>query len=330
MKILQISHNDLDGKMSIIVGKVLAYLENHDIEYRELGTEDMNKIINLVKETDADIIIISDLGLPENVIKFLDEEYKNGKDIRYYDHHIPKCDISNYQWACVYSKLKGVMQCGASIMYREIFLKNGDFKLTDYDVHNQNILFKLSHLVEETRMYDTYQWYRENDLVARDLSRLSKLDYRFIENKFNDLMDSNYSCELFKDYEKEALNKLDAEIKEYVLKKAKQSHMMVFEGYVTAVVYASENQNEVASYLYDSDDNIDIVALIDTNKQKVGLRTKKKDVDVSAIAMKYDGGGHKASSGFSYFMTNKMKLEFFERLTEYKIKCSNMKKFAQG
>lgn len=330
MKILQISHNDLDGKMSIIVGKVLAHVENHDIEYHELGTEDMEKIIDLVRDTDADTIIISDLGLPENVVKYLDEEFKKGRDIRYYDHHIPKCDINKYPWACVYSTYKDIAQCGASIMYREIFLKKARFSITSYYVPYQNILFKLSHLVEKTRMYDTYQWYRENDLVARDLSRLSKLDFMFIENKFNQLLDTKYSCDIFKDYERKKLDELNLEITEYVLKKARQSHMMVFEGYVTAIVYASEHQNDVASFLYDSDDNIDMVALIDTNKQKISLRSKKKHVDVAEVAMKYGGGGHKSAAGFSYIMTSKIKLEFFERITEYKYKCNSMKKFAKG
>lgn len=318
MKIVQYSHNDLDGKMSIIVGKVLAYIEHHEIEYHELDTEQMSSIIDRVKETDADIIIISDLGLPVEVVEFLDGEYKKGRDIRYYDHHIPKCDMSKYQWAHVYSAYKNVPQCGASIMYREIFLNNHK-KLTDYITEHENILFKLSALVDETRMYDTYLWHKENRLSARDLSRLSRADYRFIENKYMQVIDNKYSCDIFKDYEKEMLNSLDASIKEYVLKKAKQSHMTVFEGYVTAVVYASEHQNEVGSYLYDYSDDIDIVALIDTNKQKVSLRSKKQYIDVSKIAMKYGGGGHKSAAGFAYIMTNKMKLDFFEKLTSNKL-----------
>ena len=41
-----------------------------------------------------------------------------------------------------------------------------------------------------------------------------------------------------------------------------------------------------------------IVFVYNGDKWKVSLYTKKDDIDVSIIAQKYGGGGHKKASGF--------------------------------
>lgn len=75
---------------------------------------------------------------------------------------------------------------------------------------------------------------------------------------------------------------------------------------VLSSVYISEIGAELSN-LFDID--IGIVLQLSTNGRiKVSLRTKKDDVDVSKIAEKFGGGGHKKAAGF-YINFNQLEYE---------------------
>jgi oligoribonuclease NrnB/cAMP/cGMP phosphodiesterase (DHH superfamily) len=70
-----------------------------------------------------------------------------------------------------------------------------------------------------------------------------------------------------------------------------------FEGYKCIAC----NAGSVSSQLFDSvEEDYDIMMpfVFDGKQWTVSLYTKKKDIDVSDIAKKYGGGGHKQASGF--------------------------------
>ena len=75
------------------------------------------------------------------------------------------------------------------------------------------------------------------------------------------------------------------------------SFFIEFEGYKTVVC----NAGSVSSQLFDSvkeDYDIMMPFVFDGKKWIVSLYTKKENIDVSEIAKKYGGGGHRKASGF--------------------------------
>ena len=58
-------------------------------------------------------------------------------------------------------------------------------------------------------------------------------------------------------------------------------------------------QSEIGNYIVENKKRIGIIWSRKSGKINVSLRSKKRMTDVSKIALKYGGGGHKAASGFS-------------------------------
>ena len=81
--------------------------------------------------------------------------------------------------------------------------------------------------------------------------------------------------------------------------------MFQHEKYKFAVVFAEENISDLGNYLCRNFD-IDFAVMILSDLRTVSLRTIKEDIDLSAIAKKYGGGGHRKSAGFVYS-------EYFEK-----------------
>ena len=70
-----------------------------------------------------------------------------------------------------------------------------------------------------------------------------------------------------------------------------------FEGYKAIAI----NAGSVSSQLFDSvkeDYDLMLPFVFDGKKWTVSLYTKKPEIDVSEIAKKYGGGGHKQAAGF--------------------------------
>ncbi len=79
----------------------------------------------------------------------------------------------------------------------------------------------------------------------------------------------------------------------------KNAELVEFEGIKTLAVNAPEFQSQIANLLYKKLPPISIVWCEKEGKIKVSLRSDGT-IDVAKIAGKYGGGGHKASSGFSF------------------------------
>jgi len=85
----------------------------------------------------------------------------------------------------------------------------------------------------------------------------------------------------------------------------KKVELVEFEGYKTYAVNSPIFEDHIAKNLYKKLPPIAIVWFRDSTRVKFGLRSDGS-VDVSKLAQKFGGGGHKASAGFSLPVDSKL------------------------
>lgn len=123
-----------------------------------------------------------------------------------------------------------------------------------------------------------------------------------------DLFDFNFKIwdYLAKEIENPVKRKLFIEKGKFVLKYqnklieqiAQNAELVKFEGYRILAVNSPVLESELGHYLYERMPPMAIVWRRKNGIITVSLRSNEK-IDVSKIAVKYGGGGHKGSSGFS-------------------------------
>lgn len=86
-----------------------------------------------------------------------------------------------------------------------------------------------------------------------------------------------------------------------------KSELVEFEGVKTYTVNSPIFEDHIAQMLYKKLPPMAVVWYRDANRIKFSLRSdKEKDFDVSKLAQKYGGGGHRTSSGFSLPIDSKL------------------------
>jgi len=278
-KILMISHiADIDGMGSVI----LAYLAFKDIDYVLIEPKEQEEMLDFIKKSDYEQIYICDLGLGEKIGSEINTLNKN---ILLFDHHQSNLSLNKYPFAKVEVMLNNRKTSGTELFY-------------DYLV-NQKLLNPnqaITEFVELIRSYDTWDWYYNEDVIANDLTTL-----------FNVIGTS-----LFIDYFKENLIKLDRfsfseehrfliDLREKeiskVIKNCNQSMIKInFESLTAGVVFSDRYSSRIGNQLC-LNHKIDFAIIIDMIENCVSLRSIG-ETDVSVIAKKYYGGGHKNAAGF--------------------------------
>lgn len=64
--------------------------------------------------------------------------------------------------------------------------------------------------------------------------------------------------------------------------------------------FTSIYQSEIGKFFYDKFNDIDVILMIDMNNHSISMRTNKKDIDLSKIAKRLNGGGHPKAAGFPF------------------------------
>jgi len=86
-----------------------------------------------------------------------------------------------------------------------------------------------------------------------------------------------------------------------VQKAIKDTVILTFNNFKVGFLYRSQNISTVTEVLKNQFPDVDIFIIIDTDQQSVSLRNGKalsEDVDLSKLAEKAGGGGHKHAAGF--------------------------------
>lgn len=297
------THTDLDGVSCEILGRI-AFGEDIDVVRCGYGNIDdkVEEFINSDEEYDK--LFITDIS----VKKELADTLNNVSDkVILLDHHKTALWLNEYPFALVQVEDESVgKMCGAYLFYK--YLKK------NHEEFNDTLALKL--FVKYVRMYDTWEWKEKYDNIIP--KRLNDLMYIDGPNEFIDKMVYRLGNNLFI-FDDTDLMKLQIEqtyINSYIAQK--NETLMVnddlFPEYTVGITFADKYISELGNKLCELHPELDFVVLINMSTLTVSYRTVKDDLDLSAIAKEFGGGGHPKASGsrFDALIVNDMLNNIFK------------------
>jgi len=263
MKILSISHYDLDGFGCQL--SILEKFKNHQVTLDNCG---YGKIIDTIKKydfNDYDLVFITDLNFNEEQQKFLKEKVKNynGKFV-YIDHHL--YDTKKY---LDFDKIIIDTTKSASLKTFEIL-----------KIENE----KLKKLIE---IIDIYDLWKVDNPKFKFANYFNTYFWKYSDTFIYRMQKINYDISLLKD----ELKQIYKEVKNYF-----KNNKLIFQFKNVLVTYSFDYVNHLEEYYPTC--NFFIMVNLDSNrisfKDKIGIRNK-----IQNVIEKYNGefGGHEFAYG---------------------------------
>lgn len=276
MKDLLISHiSDIDGVSPVILLKLTKvefdYIlkEPHEMDefVEELLKEDLNSYQN---------IYITDLALSENFYKKIKESGYAYK-FKIFDHHKTHLFAKNYENVVI-----DIEECGTTLFYNYLSKKYKFKKIVeDYIKHVKNL--------------DLWLWVEKFDFMAKELGNIFDLYGRntYIEEMYQKLKRGKKFK--WNKFENKILKIEKDTVDRYLKKKDKELYKIEYDGYLIGTVFSERYRSELGNYLSSIHPELDLVVMINMSGG-LSLRTEK-DIDISILAQKLNGGGHKKACG---------------------------------
>jgi oligoribonuclease NrnB/cAMP/cGMP phosphodiesterase (DHH superfamily) len=301
-----ISHDDLDGISCLLLSQY--FFTDLNVTTKGVRIDDVDKEVRSFVEdgwTKDTFLIITDVSVSREVADLIQSKYEEGYRVALVDHHKTALWLDEgYTWALVATHSNGVKTSATSMFLEEFFV----------EVPNQ-----VAHYCELVRLYDTWDWSvdeTENGPKAKSLNDLffmvSKEAFSsFVLDAFKDesKLEGTFN---FGDRENTLLEVENKRIEAYIKTKDKQHRIvnliMADTLYKVGVVTNESYHSELGNALCNKYPEIEFAMLFDVGKKRVSLRTMNPNLDVSAIAKFYSGGGHMAAAGFT--LTNETISEF--------------------
>ena len=311
MNVRLFSHNDTDGygpKVLLnLIPEIITESSHHTYETINIATE---KFLEAEEYKHFDYVFFTDISLSETVAKKINnlpgiERHK----FFLFDHHATAIWMRKYSWAKIADEEEKT--CGTKIFHE--FLLQFTKKHGFYKGHEHLEKQIVYDYVESIRLYDTWEWTLVNEQVLNKYKPVDHNTLRFIlgPHKYEARMTKKLiESDVFDwdDAERFLLEVEKDKRQDYLEKKLKSMQIIRFEGYKAAYVFAENYQSDLGSYIMENNkEHIDLVIII-TAPVKISLRTNKESVDVSILAKKYGGGGHKYAAGFSFTKENLLKI----------------------
>jgi oligoribonuclease NrnB/cAMP/cGMP phosphodiesterase (DHH superfamily) len=297
---------DLDGVCCAIVSNIVFGDEN--VDYEICGYQNINeKISAYIENKEYEMFektYITDISVNKEVAEMINNKCKS--KFRLLDHHKTADFLNTYEWATVIVQNKdNIKECGTSLLYQELYGK---------EAYNGN---ELGNFVEMVRQYDTWEWKNSKKEFPKQLNDI----FGIIGAKdFIDYYSHNYEKSIeefaiifpnqFLELLKYKRREIDLAISEK-LKKVKiigkttwlrnllpekfRSKYFLKGNYAITLCDRKDLTSELGSKILDKFPNINYVMLVYDGG--IALRSVG-DFDVSEIAKKYGGGGHKNAAGF--------------------------------
>jgi len=286
MKVKIFSHvADPDGLGCV----VLAKLVYEDVSFTLCNYDDINvqfhHFIENKEYENFDKIFITDISLSNEYLKKIQENDSLRAKCLLFDHHesFEKTIDGVYDFVTLKIKTKEGLCSGTSLFYE--YLKNS--------THNK-ILEKqvVEEFVRLTRLHDTWEWKRENNLKAYHLQDL----FQFL-SPFGYLYHFVLKCQkedVFC-YTSEEENWINIQIQNNEKAINQMLHQVIVKT-ESSITYGSlfglyEYRNALAEKLKISRPEIDIMILLAVDNQSASFRSLK-DIPVDGLALEYGGGGH--------------------------------------
>jgi len=262
-----ITHTDLDGVGCAILAKYV-YGDNVDITFADY--DEVNNIMEELDYTKYESVFMTDLSCDLDYISKLD---------KLIDHHKTALHLNKYDNCKVeVERSNGVLTCGTSMFADYLEVKHNFI----FDIH-------MCWFIDLVQNYDTWAWKEKGIQEANDLNTLFHAMSRdkFIEHILNSeyIFDNTANMIIECEY-----NNQD----NYIEEKLKQVYTVEIGGNKCGLVFAEQYFSALGDVMIDN--GYDVAIMIDISDGTISFRSNDK-VDVSDIAKKFNGGGHKNASG---------------------------------
>ncbi|MGN5650666.1 DHH family phosphoesterase [Bacillus sp. Brlt_9] len=293
IEIIHISHDDLDGRVPTILSKKAFGKKVHTIN---ASYHNINEIMTSVLKENTDLktkIFITDIFVNETVSEMLEERIRNGQEIVLIDHHKGNLAAAEkYKWMTVVVE-ENQKLAAATPLYYHYLVQNGYLDRTPV----------LDELTEMVRLYDTWDWFRENHQKAKSLNDLYYIigAERFDDDLMVRLNDNNATSFEFTAIESAILDLEKERIARYIEKKEKQLIISKFEevdfNYTIGVLYGEQYHSELGNKICLNHPEIDFAVIADLGAKKFSFRAVKPEMNTIPVAKHFGGGGHPPASG---------------------------------
>jgi oligoribonuclease NrnB/cAMP/cGMP phosphodiesterase (DHH superfamily) len=279
---LQITHHDLDGIASI---RVLRYGLKKDIPYFVGGSPAQLDEFLLKQKFNTEEIWITDLApTKEEVIDLLLEKNPKVKLVRIIDHHPESKWIINVNSTKVIGYHDEKFS-GAENLYRYL-IKYG---FTQGEVPDDYLISIFTKSVTAYDLWLTESPYRKHGEKLHNLLGFFGREF-FIDAPIHKLIVD------YNDVNKTLIKKKD----EYIDRNVESAIICSYEieeDIVCAVVIAEKNASQIGNEILKKYHQVNFAVIINPIYNGISFRSRKLGYNVSHLARKYGGGGHKSASG---------------------------------
>ncbi|RIW35069.1 oligoribonuclease [Bacillus salacetis] len=300
-----LSHNDLDGVGCGIIAKI-AWGEEAEVRYNSIGGLNF-QVARFLKKPHKDTkLYITDLSVNKENEEAIEAYYKKDGKVELIDHHRSAEHFNQYDWAAVTVQYDdGRLASATSLLYEDL-QKKGEIETTPI----------LDEFVELVRQYDTWEWDVNNNMTAK---RLNDLFFLLTLEEFEEKMLhrlQHHDKFFFDEFEQKILEMEEGKIDRYIRRKRRELTKSFVDDYCVGIVHAESYHSELGNELGKDNPYLDYIAIISVGGKRISLRTIHDHVDVSAVAGKFEGGGHAKASGcnlnheaFKLFVTEVFDIE---------------------
>lgn len=295
-----LSHNDLDGVGCGIIAK-LALGDEVNVLYNSVSGLNYQAEAFLEAGNKDVKLMITDLSVNEDNEKRITEWVNSGGEAVLIDHHKSALRLNEQSWAQVTVTQEDGKQTSATSLLYAYFIEKGMLSSVP----------AVSDFVELVRQYDTWEWDANGNFRAK---KLNDLFFMFSNTEFEEKMLKKLSGDAeafeFDDIETKLLEVEEERVERYINRKKREVYQTETDGLLAGVVHAESYHSELGNSLSKEFPHLDYIAIMMVGSKRISLRTSHDDIDVSAVAAKYEGGGHQKASGCS--MTEQAYKEFIE------------------
>lgn len=284
------THNDLDGLGCGILAKI-AFSEKVEVHYNSVAriNSQVERFFELTKQNQMkeNTILITDLSVNEANSKRIEQFVQEGGKAQFIDHHKTALHLNEYSWAKVTVEYDdGRLTSATSLFY--------DFLLENHCLTPKN---SINEFVELIRLYDTWEWEKNDEIRAKQLNDLfSLLSLDDFEGKMIERLKSEDRF-TFNEFEQQLLKMEDEKIHRYIRKKNRELVQTFIDDHCVGIVHAEMYHSELGNELGKENSHLDYIVILNMGGKKVSFRTIHDHVDVSEVAGKFGGGGHVKASG---------------------------------
>ncbi|MED2737385.1 phosphoesterase [Bacillus toyonensis] len=293
IEVIHISHDDLDGRgptnlSKVSFGKKVLTINASYHNIDEIVTNVLQENTNLKTK-----IFITDIFVNDEVAAMLDDRVKKGQEIILIDHHKGNLEAAEkYKWMTVVVE-ENQKLTAATTLYYNYLIQNGYLERSPV----------LDEFTEMVRMYDTWDWFRENNQKAKSLNDLYYIigAERFDEDLWDRLNDRTATSFEFTTIESAILDLEKERIARYIEKKEKQLIISNFEeadfNFTIGVLYGEQYHSELGNKICLNHPEIDFAVIADLGAKKFSFRSVKPEMNTIPVAKHFGGNGHPPASG---------------------------------